>query len=497
MNILRPIMFVGTGSFVGKSVIAAGMCRILKQDGFTPAPFKGQNMSLNSYATPDGLEIGRAQAVQAEASGISPHTDMNPVLLKPTNDQSSQVVLNGKPAGNESAVQYFRSDNRAELLGHVLGAFHRLKSRYNPIVIEGAGSISELNLKERDITNMRIAVEADAATFLIADIDAGGVFGSVYGSIELLPPEERKQMKGIIINKFRGDVRLFEDGRKKLEKITGLPVVGVIPWYEDIIIDEEDSVALPQKKNKAESGRVNVAVILLNRMANFTDFNVLEQDERVHLYYTDQPEEIKQADIIIIPGSKNTISDLVDIRKKGIVDAILQAYRQDKKVVGICGGYQMMGRVIEDPDHIEGDMESMPGLSLLPVSTRLTKGKQTLQCRFRYRDYQNECTGYEIHMGETEISESDQGNTVNRIIDDDQKKTTRPEGYAINERCWGTYIHGILDNRVVIDDLLDDASISDHESFDYDDFKNRQYDKLADHLRAHLDLETIYKSLDE
>ena len=274
MNVrLKPIMFVGTCSDAGKSVINAAFCRIFKQDGYHPAPFKAQNMSLNSYSTPEGGEMGRAQVVQAEACGIAPHTDMNPVLLKPTNDKSSQVVLNGRPVGNMSARDYFGMQNRKEeLFEEAVEAFHRLESRYSPIVLEGAGSISELNLRDRDITNMRMAERAGAATFLVADIDRGGVFGSVYGTIALLKPEERALMKGIIINKFRGDASLFDDGRKIIEDLTGVPVVGVIPWFRDIKIEEEDSVALDMKRNTYRDGKINVAIILLKRMSNFTDF---------------------------------------------------------------------------------------------------------------------------------------------------------------------------------------------------------------------------------
>ena len=341
---LRPIMFVGTCSDAGKSVINAAFCRIFKQDGYQPAPFKAQNMSLNSYSTPEGGEMGRAQVVQAEACGISPHTDMNPILLKPTNDKSSQVVLNGKPVGNMSAKDYFGIQNqKEELFKEAIEAFNRLEARYNPIVLEGAGSISELNLRDRDITNMRMAMKAGASTYLIADIDRGGVFGSVYGTIALLRPEERALMKGVIINKFRGDASLFEEGRSLLKELTGIPVVGVIPWFRDIKIEEEDSVALDMKNNTYKDGKINVAIILLKRMSNFTDFDVLEMDPRFNPYYTNNIDEIEKADIILLPGSKNTLSDLQSLRANGIAMAIIRAHKAGKKVIGICGGYQMMG----------------------------------------------------------------------------------------------------------------------------------------------------------
>ena len=268
-------MFVGTGSDVGKSVIAAAFCRIFRQDGYRPAPFKAQNMSLNSYATPDGLEIGRAQAVQAEAAGIACHTDMNPVLLKPQSDHTSQVVLNGRPSGTQSAGSYFRREGREELRRLVCEAYDRLAARYNPIVMEGAGSISELNLRDVDIVNMPMALHADAAVILVADIDRGGVFASVYGSIMLLPEEERRHVRGIIINKFRGDLKLFDRGRSILEELCHVPVLGVVPYFTDIHIEEEDSMSLSTKVMQAQQGRVNVAVVLLRHMSNFTDFDVL------------------------------------------------------------------------------------------------------------------------------------------------------------------------------------------------------------------------------
>ena len=382
---LRPIMFVGTCSDAGKSVINAAFCRIFKQDGYQPAPFKAQNMSLNSYSTPEGGEMGRAQVVQAEACGISPHTDMNPILLKPTNDKSSQVVLNGKPVGNMSAKDYFGIQNqKEELFKEAIEAFNRLEARYNPIVLEGAGSISELNLRDRDITNMRMAMKAGASTYLIADIDRGGVFGSVYGTIALLRPEERALMKGVIINKFRGDASLFEEGRSLLKELTGIPVVGVIPWFRDIKIEEEDSVALDMKNNTYKDGKINVAIILLKRMSNFTDFDVLEMDPRFNPYYTNNIDEIEKADIILLPGSKNTLSDLQSLRANGIAMAIIRAHKAGKKVIGICGGYQMMGVRLEDPESIEGNIPAIPGLGLLPQCTVIEQEKITRQSDFAF-----------------------------------------------------------------------------------------------------------------
>lgn len=488
MPSLRPIMFVGTASDVGKSVISAGFCRIFKQDGYQPAPFKAQNMSLNSYATPEGLEIGRAQAVQAEAAGIPCHTDMNPVLLKPTSDKTSQVILNGKPIGTQSAYEYFMANDRNELFTAVKLAFDRLASRYSPIVMEGAGSISELNLKQRDITNLRMATHAGAATYLIGDIDRGGLFGSVYGTIALLTPEERTCIKGIIVNKFRGDARLFEDGKRMLEELTGLPVVGILPYFRDIFIEQEDSVSLEAKYRSAVVGKVNVAVILLKRLSNFTDFDQLERDPRVNLFYTNQPDEIDRADIVILPGSKNTIEDLLAIRNNGVAQAIYAVHKKGKTVIGICGGYQMLGETIEDPDHLESSIEAIPGLGLLPVQTVLQPTKTTEQRQFTYRDTTESCMGYEIHMGYT--TPSGESRPVTYLSDG------RPDGYFLNRKCWGTYLHGILDNAVVINDLLTDYTTeSTGQSVDFRQFKEQQYDRLADVIRANIDMDQIYASL--
>ena len=481
-------MFVGTASDVGKSLINTGFCRIFKQDGYHPAPFKAQNMSLNSYATPDGFEIGRAQAVQAEACGIDCSTDMNPVLLKPTNEKTSQVILLGKPIGNQSAYDYFMGNNKEQLFNEAKAAYDRLSQRNNPVVLEGAGSISELNLKHRDITNMRMAQHTQADVYLVADIDRGGVFASVYGTIALLTPEEKVLIKGIIINKFRGDARLFETGKKTIEELCGIPVVGVLPYRKDIYIEEEDSVGLEQKHHQRAAGKVNVAVVLLNRLSNFTDFHALEKDERVHLFYSNNPAEIEQADIIILPGSKNTIADLTDIKNNGVAKAILQAHRHNKTVIGICGGYQMMGQTVEDPHHVEGTVELMPGLGLLPVKTVLTEEKVTRLCTFRYKKEKEDCEGYEIHMGMTTALEQEKPlNSTGKAEED---------GYWLNDQCWGTYIHGILDNQVVINDLLKTyTSQLSAGPFNYRAYKDEQYDKLAIHIREHLDMAYIYKHL--
>ena len=487
MNVkkLHPVMLAGTGSDVGKSVLATALCRIFLQDGYHPAPFKAQNMALNSYATPEGLEIGRAQAVQAEAAGIPCHTDMNPLLLKPQSDHTSQVVLNGVPIGNRDAYDYFREAGREELRREVCAAFDRLSRRYNPIVLEGAGSISELNLRNHDLVNMPMARHADADVLLVGDIDRGGVFASVYGSIALQTPEDKKRIKGIIINKFRGDLRLFEEGRKMLENLCGIPVLGVVPYYDGIHIEEEDSVDLAAKSMRAERGKINVAVVLLRHLSNFTDFNVLERDPRVHLFYTNNTDDLLKSDIIILPGSKSTLSDLCELRRNGTAAAIIRAHREGATVFGVCGGYQMMGVEICDPLHVEGNVERLPGLGLLPVTTTMTGVKVTRQVVC------DDGSGYEIHMGETRPLDAAPSPLLH--LNDGTE-----DGYYVDEHTMGTYVHGILDNPPFIEKLLSpfkEKTDQTVQTFDYKAFKNEQYDELADYVRKHLDINKLYKIL--
>ena len=497
---LHPIMFAGTGSDVGKSIVAAAFCRIFRQDGYNPAPFKAQNMALNSYVTPDGLEIGRAQAVQAEAAGIPCHTDMNPLLLKPNSDHTSQVVLHGKhgkPIGNKDAYDYwgagrvqrdFVSLTGPDFRHEVHAAFDRLASRYNPIVMEGAGSIAEINLRDRDLVNMSMAQHAKADVILVGDIDRGGVFASVYGSIMLQSPEDRSLIKGIIINKFRGDMRLFDEGRRMLEDLCGIPVLGVIPYYKDIYIDEEDSVSLEKKQRQLAEGKVNIAVILLRHISNFTDFDTLERDPRVNLFYTSNTSDLQEADIIILPGTKSTLDDLLELRRNGCAQAILRAHRNGKLIVGICGGYQMLGQTVNDPDGIEGSISSLPGLGLLPIHTTMTAEKTTRQVTFSFNG--QTCQGYEIHQG---VSDTDQA-----ILQTDH--------------CIGTYIHGFLDNAPVIEHLLKVSprplpiegelarapfSPSSGGTGGGSTFKDQQYDKLAAHVRQHVDMDKLYQIISD
>ena len=467
---LHPLMFVGTGSDVGKSILAAAFCRIFRQDGYSPAPFKAQNMALNSFATPDGLEIGRAQAVQAEAAGIPCETDMNPLLLKPSSDHTSQVVLHGKPLGNQHAYDYWRrGTSDIDYRKEVCQAFDLLASRFNPIVMEGAGSISELNLRDTDLVNLPMARHAHADVLLVGDIDRGGVFASVYGSIALQKPEDRKLIKGIIINKFRGDMRLFDEGRQMLENLCGVPVLGVVPYYKDIYIDEEDSVALEQKRRQLIAGKLNVAVVLLRHISNYTDFGTLERHPRVNLFYTNNISDLEQADIIIVPGTKSTLDDLMELRRNGCAQAIVRAHRDGKMVIGICGGYQMLGISVDDPDGVEGSIASLPGLGLLPIHTTMSAEKTTRQVSFQFNG--QPCQGYEIHQG---VSDTE-------------------EAIMQTDHCIGTYIHGFLDNQSVIDYLL--GTKQSTMAMDADTFKDEQYNKLAAHVRQYVDIPRIYEIL--
>ena len=472
---LHPVMLAGTGSDVGKSVVAAALCRIFLQDGYHPAPFKAQNMALNSYATPEGLEIGRAQAVQAEAAGVPCHTDMNPLLLKPQSDHTSQVVLHGRPIGNKDAYEYFKRREKTDydFRREVCDAFDRLSARYNPIVMEGAGSVSELNLRDTDLVNLPMARHAGADVILVGDIDRGGVFASVYGSIVLQTPEDRRLIKGIIINKFRGDLRLFDKGRQILEDICGVPVLGVIPYFKDIYIEEEDSVSLEQKRRQLAEGKVNIAVVLLRHISNFTDFDTLERDPRVNLFYTNNIADIGRADIIILPGTKATLDDLLELRRNGCAQAIVRAHRDGKTVVGICGGYQMLGQMVSDPDGLEGTVASLPGLGLLPIHTTITTEKVTRQVTFQFDG--QACQGYEIHQG---VSNTD-------------------EAIMQADHCIGTYIHGFLDNAPVIDYLLKDKVKGSAPVQSFAEFKEEQYNRLAAHVRQHVDMQQLYEILSD
>ena len=352
--------------------------------------------------------------------------------------------------------------------------------------MEGAGSISEINLRDTDLVNLPMARHAKADVILVGDIDRGGVFASVYGSIALQTPEDKKLIKGIIINKFRGDMRLFDEGRKMLEDICGIPVLGVIPYYKDIHIEEEDSVALAQKSFIMQQGKINVAVIMLQHLSNYTDFDSLEQDPRIHLFYTNNVDDISKADIIILPGTKSTLHDLYELRRNGCAQAIIKAHRNGASVLGICGGYQMMGVEVCDPDHVEGDIERLPGLGLLPITTTMSGEKVTRQVTCEYG------SGYEIHMGETRPFGDAKPSPLLHLSDG------REDGYLVDSKCMGTYLHGILDNASFVEFLLQpfaDKIANANKPFDYQAFKEEQYDKLAAHVRKHVDMDKLYQIL--
>lgn len=484
-------MFVGTGSDVGKSIVATGFCRILLHLGYRPAPFKAQNMSLNSYPTPEGGEIGRAQAVQAEACEIPCHTDMNPILLKPTAEQMTQVIVNGKAVGNQSARAYFNVKQRDTLFVEAMKAYDRLAKRYNPIVIEGAGSISEVNLWPMDIVNMRVALRNGADVYLVTDIERGGVFGSLYGTIELLPPAERAAIKGIIINKFRGDRALFNSGRKIIQDLTKVPVVGILPYIHHLQIDAEDGVSIDSYDSQPKAGTVNIAVVRLPHISNFTDFDALKYIPGVTLYFTDEPKRLEQADIIMLPGSKNTINDLLWLRKEGLERAILDHHNAGLPLYGVCGGYQMMGLRIADPEGVEGESRTVDALGLLPVETTLQRSKAVRIATFTYLPTETTgCRGYEIHCGVTCPVDDAPASPV--VIQEDQ--TT--DGYLVSSRLWGSYMHGIWDNEMIIQHILHE--VRPLWSFTLERTvisREKAYDRLAEDMGRQLDLDYMLASL--
>jgi adenosylcobyric acid synthase len=506
MSGAKSIMFLGTGSDVGKSVIAAAFCRIFRNRGYRVAPFKAQNMALNSFITRQGGEMGRAQVVQAEAAGLEPHVDMNPILLKPTSQLGSQVIVLGKAIGNFSAASYYEYKN--ELVPIVRGAFERLRAQYDLIVLEGAGSAVELNLKERDLVNMAMAEMADAKCILVGDIDRGGIFASLLGSYALLTPAEKSRIVGFIVNKLRGDPRLFEEGVKILQDRSGVPVLGVVPYFQDISLPEEDSVALGKRMGKAGSAAVpeaiRVGVVRLPFISNYTDFDPFESDPRVELVYFEKPAEVFGCDAVIIPGSKNTIEDLDALRKTGMAEALSAFHKSGGVVVGLCGGYQMMGNVVRDPHGVESSIEVIPGLGLLDMETQMYTDKTTSQVRagvigesLPFAGRTQVLTGYEIHMGRS--TSGGKARPLFRIVERDGKPVDIEDGLAQPDgRAWGTYIHGIFDNDGFRGMFIEDIArrigkvvspVSD--SFSFRVWKEEQYDRLAEFVGKHVDVERI------
>lgn len=504
------IMIQGTMSNAGKSLIAAGLCRIFAQDGYRVAPFKSQNMALNSCVTEEGLEMGRAQAVQAEACGVKPSVLMNPVLLKPSTDVGSQVIVMGKVRANMKAADYFRY--KKELIPEILEAYRKLEEENDIIVIEGAGSPAEINLKRDDIVNMGLAELVDAPVLLVGDIDRGGVFAQLAGTVMLLEEKERRRIQGMIINKFRGDVSLLKPGLEMIEEICGKPVIGVVP-YAQVDIEDEDSLserlgkkAYPGRGAAAGSRRdfVDIAVVRLPRISNFTDFDALESVPGARVRYADAPAELTDADIIVLPGTKSTIRDLEWLRRTGNAGAILERSRAGALIIGICGGYQMLGNSVTDSTGAEAQPgERIAGLGLLPVDTVFAEEKTlglTRGCLMVSEDFYGSLsesgipvTGYEIHMGESEMdtSYSDKCRPLLRLDDG------RTEGCVL-DGIMGTYLHGIFDSREFTEALLQKTAerrgicCGNFSMTDRREYKEMQYDHLADILRESLDIGKIY-----
>lgn len=497
----KAIMIQGTMSNAGKSLLAAGLCRIFKQDGYRVAPFKSQNMALNSFITEDGLEMGRAQVMQAEAAGIKPSVLMNPILLKPTNDVGSQVIVNGEVLGTMSARDYFAY--KKQLIPKVMEAYHKLEEAYDIIVIEGAGSPAEINLKKEDIVNMGMAKQAKAPVLLVGDIDRGGVFAQLIGTVMLLEEDERKMVKGMIINKFRGDKTILDPGVVSLEEKAGIPVVGVAPYME-LEVEDEDSLTERFSSNQ-EIGAIDIAIIRVPRISNFTDFNALEMISGVSLRYVKSVSELKNPDMIILPGTKNTMEDLLWLRQNGLEAAILKKAAEGKIIFGVCGGYQMLGEKLSDPDGVEAGGE-IKGLGLLPMETVFRNSKTRTRVFGTFPKVDGalsaltgiELEGYEIHMGESVLLEGAHPFTE---ITDRVQNTAKKDG-AYSGNVYGSYVHGIFDKEEVAKSVVKaigerkGLDVSQMTGMDFAAFKETQYDKLADGLREHLDMKKIYEILE-
>lgn len=499
----QAIMLQGTASDVGKSVLVAGLCRIFYQDGLRTAPFKSQNMALNSGITPDGKEMGRAQIFQAEAAGITPDVRMNPVLLKPTSDRKAQVVLMGKVATDMDAVSYH--EYKPRLREQILEVYTSLAQEHDVIVLEGAGSPAEINLRDRDIVNMGMAEMAKCPVILVADIDRGGVFASIYGTLALLHDHERARVKGIIINKFRGDVALLYSGIEQIESLTGVPVLGVMPWL-DVDLEDEDGVALQKGKYlRTEKRDIDIAVVQLPHISNFTDFNALAAQPDVRVRYVRHPEELETVDLVLLPGSKNTLGDLVWMRESGMEHAVLQAHQRSVPIMGICGGYQILGDTIID--EVESGLGTLPGLGLLNTVTHFAQHKTTTQVEATMSSALPgwlaaasglPVRGYEIHMGETTLNED--CCSVMQL----QKNGQRVADGAVTEDglAFGTYLHGLFDSddftRALLNGLRVRKGLQPLDmTFQYGQYKLQQFDLLAEGMREHIDIDKIYQIMQQ
>ncbi|WP_310603344.1 cobyric acid synthase [Anaerosporobacter sp.] len=501
----KSIMIQGTMSNAGKSILAGGLCRVFAQDGYRVAPFKSQNMALNSFITKEGLEMGRAQVMQAEAAKVTPSVLMNPILLKPTNDTGSQVIVNGEVIGTMSAREYFAC--KKKFIPAILDAYHTLEKGHDIIVIEGAGSPAEINLKSEDIVNMGMAKMANAPVLLVGDIDRGGVFAQLLGTILLLEEEERAMVKGLIINKFRGDKTILDPGLRMIEEKIGIPVRGVIP-YCHLDIDDEDSLSERFTK-KTTTGLIDIAVIRLPRISNFTDFNPFEYVEEVSLRYVKTPNELMNPDMIIIPGTKNTIEDLLWLRETGLEAKILQHVARGKVIFGVCGGYQMLGNKVADPDNMETNQvgtKTVNGLGLLPIDTVFQTEKTRTRVRGTFTNVEGtlrnlsgvEFEGYEIHIGET----NSQGMPLTNLTDITNNGNVKEDGSNVGN-VYGTYVHGIFDMsgvvNVIVQALLKQKGYdtTNVQALDIEAYKDTQYNLLADAIRENLDMEAIYRIIEQ
>lgn len=496
----KSIMIQGTMSNAGKSILVGGLCRVFRQDGHHPAPFKSQNMALNSYITEEGLEMGRAQVMQAEAAGIKPKVCMNPILLKPTNDTGSQVIVNGEVIGAMSAKEYYA--HKKEYIPSILKAYHELEKEHDIIVIEGAGSPAEINLKDDDIVNMGMAEMVDAPVLLVGDIDRGGVFAQIVGTLELLEEKERQRVKGTIINKFRGDKEILKPGLTMLEERTNIPVTGVVPYFY-LDIDDEDSLTERFHK-KDTTGLIDIAVIRLPRISNFTDFAALECIEEVAVRYVSTVAELGEPDAVLIPGSKNTMEDLLWMRQNGLEAKIVRHAAKGKLVFGICGGYQMLGEEISDPHGIEHGGE-IRGMELLPMKTVFESQKTRTRVHGHFHKVEGmlanlsgaEVEGYEIHMGTTTFTDASESLLQ---LENELQGSQKADGCAKGS-VYGCYVHGIFDTTEVLKGLITalleqkGLDADQIQNFDMAAYKEEQYDKLADVIRANLDMDAVYEMM--
>jgi adenosylcobyric acid synthase len=503
MKKAKSLMLQGTSSNVGKSILCAAFCRIFYQDGYRTVPFKAQNMALNSTVTPDGGEIGRAQGVQAEAAGIKPSVLMNPILMKPKQDMQAQIVVLGVPTKDMSAREY-RNNFLPYAEPLVLDCINKLKEEYEVLVIEGAGSPAEVNLKDRDIVNMKTAELANAPVLLVADIDRGGVFAALIGTLELLEKHERDRVKGFIINKFRGDIELLQPGLDFLTERTGIPVLGVIPYMHEHGIDEEDSVCLAQNREWGEpNAPIQIAVLQLPRISNFTDLSAFIGLPDTRIRYVNKGEAIGDVDIIIIPGTKNTILDLIYLKEEGYYQEILELAQRDKYVIGICGGYQMLGKELLDPEGSEAGIGSQTGLGLLPCITTFGVQKSCHQVEAQLMGSQGiwqslngqMIRGYEIHMGHSHVYEEKAG--LMKISCRSGQEVSLAEGACDwTGRIFGTYLHGIFDNAnimlALMNDLREKKGLTPLEGKNLPVYqKENRYDRLAETVRNSVDMEQI------